>query len=141
MDPLKAQQDPIQSTKSTIEEGPRAINKLDHAQRLHKKFNLMLWTECSMFSNALLFLSFQVVQKRHKRAALHTFFLFFLIHNRPILTCKCLSHWGKDPRHVKKRKKRCQTALVLSQWMRMWSTDSSSLQQRKHLFATTHPLL
>ena len=42
MHPLKAQQDPIQSTKSTIEEGPRAINKLDHAQRLHKKFNLIL---------------------------------------------------------------------------------------------------
>ena len=47
------------------------------------------------------------------------FYFYFFIHNRPILTCKCLFHWGKDPRNVKKWKKRCQTALVLSQWRRM----------------------
>ena len=63
-----SQQDPIQSTKSTVEEGLRAINNLDHAQRLQRKESLIPCTECSLLLNALLFLSFQIVQKGHRGA-------------------------------------------------------------------------
>lgn len=31
---------PNQSTKSTVEEGIEAVNNLDHAQRLQRKYNL-----------------------------------------------------------------------------------------------------
>ena len=118
----------------------KKINKLVHAQRLHKKLNLILWTECLMFSNALLFLTFQFVQKRHKGAALHTFLLFLPTTNLCQLVSVSLTEEGRTQDMRKSEKRRCQTALVLSQWMRMWSTDSSSLQQRKHLFAIAHPL-
>ena len=48
------QQKPNQSTKSTIEEGSRAINNLDHTQRLQRKESLILCIECSSFFNTIL---------------------------------------------------------------------------------------
>ena len=70
-----SQQDTIQSTKSTVEEGLRAINNLDHAQRLQRKESLIPCTECSLLLNALLFLSFQIVQKGHRGANHMIFFV------------------------------------------------------------------
>ena len=68
---------PNQSTKSTTEVRPETKNPLVHAHRLQSKTDLHPWIECSTFSRALLFLSFQTIQKRHKRAESHTFFLSF----------------------------------------------------------------
>ena len=70
------QQDLIQSTKSTIKEGLRVINNLDHAQRLQRRKSLILCIECSSLLNALLFLSFQIVQRRYRGASRYTIFLF-----------------------------------------------------------------
>ena len=79
--------------------------------------------------------------KRYKGVDLHTFLFFLPTPDLCQLVSVSLTEEGKTQDKPKSEKMRFQTALVLSQWMRMWSTDSSSLQQRKPLFAITHSLL
>ena len=105
------------------------------------KENLNPWIDHPSLSNALLFLSFQTVQKKHKGAAHHAFF-FFLPTKKPCHLSKASLTEERSTHDTPKREnKRCRKTLVLSQWKRTWSTDSSSLRHRKHLFAKDHPLL
>ena len=54
-------------------------NPLVHAHKLQRKNDLHPWIECSLFAKALLFLSFQTIQKRHKGAENPTFFNQFFL--------------------------------------------------------------
>lgn len=135
---IPPQQDLIQSTKSIIEEGPRPINKLNHTQRLHKKLSLIIQLECSLFLNALLFLSFQIVQKKaQKGRACHTLFLF-LTQKRLVPTCEHLSHWrGKNPRHQKRENRRCQHQKE----KRCWTLRHTAPLPPKPFMGLSPPLL
>ena len=84
------QQAPIQSTKSTIEKEPKTINNLDQAHKLQRKASLIPLSESSLLPNALLFLSFLTIHKRHKGATTKPF--PFPTHKRPMPTWKQLSH-------------------------------------------------
>ena len=105
------------------------------------KENFNPWIDQPSLSKALLFLSFQIVQKKHEGVTRHAFFLF-LPTKTPCHPSKA-SLTKEDSTHdsPKRENKRCHNNLVLSQWRRMWSTDSSSLRHRKHLFTKDHPLL
>ena len=105
------------------------------------KENFNPWIDQPSLSKALLFLSFQIVQKKHEGVTRHAFFLF-LPTKTPCHPSKA-SLTKEDSTHdtPKRENKRCHNALVLSQWRRMWSTDSSLLRHRKHLFTKDHPLL
>ena len=114
---------------------------LHQAPRLQKKENFNPWIDRPLLSNALLFLYFQTVQKRHKGAIHHAFFLFLPTkkpchRNKASLTKEWSTH--DTP---KRENRRYYKTLILLQWRRMWSTDSSSLRHGKHLFAKDHSLL
>ena len=70
------QTNPKQSMKSTMDINLSPINSLVQVNKLHKNKYFSLWIENSTFSKDLLFLFFQIVQKRHKGAALQIFFRF-----------------------------------------------------------------
>ena len=70
------QTDPNQSMKSIMDNNLSPINSLVQVNKLHKNKYFSLWIESSTFSKDLLFLSFQIDQKKHKGAALQTFFCF-----------------------------------------------------------------
>ena len=114
---------------------------LHQAQRLQAKEDFNPWIDCPSLSKVLLFLSFQTIQKRHKGATHHACFLFFPTKepchpNKASLTDEESTH--ATP---KRKNRRHHKTLVLARWRRIWSTDSSSLRQRKHLFAKDHSLL
>ena len=54
------------------------MNTLVHDQRLQRKLYFSLRLDCFSFSNELLFLSLQIIQKMHKGVAHHAFFGFLL---------------------------------------------------------------
>ena len=66
---------PNQLMKSTMGINLSLINSLVQVNKLHKNKYFNLWIESSTFSKDL-FLSFQIVQKMHKGAALQTCFRF-----------------------------------------------------------------
>ena len=70
------QNKPNQSIKSTMDIELSPINSLVQVNKLLKNKNFSLWIDSSTFSKDLLFLSFQIVQKKHKGATLQTFFRF-----------------------------------------------------------------
>ena len=113
-----------QSTKSTMEEGLETKYTLAQAQRLQQKESLSPWTGCPSFSKATLFLSFQTIQKRHRGAPLHTFFLFLPTKepchpNHVSLTKKVSTH-----NTLKRENNKCQRILVILQCNKMQSSDS-----------------
>ena len=126
--------------KSIINKESTLRPPLVQIKKLHKKENFNTWSESSTFSKTLLFLSFQTVQNGLRGATLHAFFLFFP------------TKWPCQPRSISlteecttqttpsKENTNCHNKLALEQWRRMWSQDSSSPLQRKHLFTNDHPL-
>ena len=114
---------------------------LHQAQRLQTKKNFNPWIDHPSLLNASLFLSFQTIQKRHKGVACHAFFLFFPMEKACHPNKASLTEEGSTHKIPKRENKRCHKTLVLTWWRRMWSTNSSSLRQRKHPFAKYHPLL
>ena len=52
-----------------------------------------------------------------------------------------LTEKGNTQNTPKRENNKFHNPLVLTQWIRMWSMNSSSDWQRKHLFAKHHPLL
>ena len=119
------QTNPNQSMKSTMDINFSPINSLVQDNKLHKNKYFSLWIENSTFSKDLLFLSFQIVQKRHKGAALQTFFHFLptKVSCQPSivsLTVDCITQ-----KTLKGENKSSHNTLVLSQCKRMWSIDSS----------------
>ena len=70
------QTDPNQSMKSTMNINLSPINSLVQINKLHKNNYFSLWIASFTFSKDLLFLSFQIVQKRYKGATLQTLFRF-----------------------------------------------------------------
>ena len=105
------QQAPNQSTKSTTEE-PNAAHNLDHTQRLQSKTSLIPWSDSSLLSNTLLFLSFQTVQNKHKRAARETFFLFLPKKDPCQLESNSLTEEGSTRDTPNRANKRCQDTMV-----------------------------
>ena len=101
----------------------------------------MAWSARSTLLNALPFLSFHKVHKRHKGAALHAFALSlptkapFHPRNFP-LTVKC-----KTQCTPKREKIRFHNISALVQNRKRWSFVSSSSLHKKHLFGMFHSLL
>ena len=103
-----------------------------------KKFNI--WIENSSLSKAILFLSFQTIQKRHIGVALQTL-LLFLPTNEPCHPKRTsLTNEGIIHNTLKKLNNKSHKTLDLEQWVRKWSMVSSTSQQRKHLFRSDHSL-
>ena len=55
------------------------MNSLVQSKRVHKKTVLSTWSGCSRHADDPWFLSFQMVQNKHKEAILYSFFGFFPI--------------------------------------------------------------
>ena len=64
------------SKKLTRVKGPSSTNILVHDHKIQTKEFFSLWNESSSSLKAILFLSFQTVQKIYKGAALQAFLLF-----------------------------------------------------------------
>ena len=95
---------PNQSKKLSKGRGPSFTTDLVHYQRLHTKEFFNLWIKSFSLSKAILFLSFQTAQKRHKGAAFHTF-LRFLPKLKPHHPRRVsLTTKRKDPSNSKKSK-------------------------------------
>ena len=124
-----------------MERGLRTIYNLHHTQRLQSKENLSPWTDDPLFSNALLFISFQIVQKRHKGVAHHAFFHFLPTKEPCHSKNGSLIEEGSTHDTPNRENKRCHKTLALSQWRRMRSMDSSYLRHMKHPFSKDQPLL
>ena len=84
------QRAPIQSTKSTIEEKLRAINNLDHAQRLQRKTSLIPWLESSLLSNTTI--TFLPDYLKNIQRSYPPNFFPFPTHKWPVPTWEHLSH-------------------------------------------------
>lgn len=69
--------EPNQSTKSTIDNDTSSIQCLAQSKKLYVKEDLSTCSDCFTFSNVFQFVSFQIVQNKHKRAVVHALFQFF----------------------------------------------------------------
>ena len=86
------------------------------------------------------FLSFQTLQKIHKGVVLQIMLHFFPIKEwchpkRASLTIVVCTQWIPN-----RSNNNYQRILTFKQWRRVWSMDSSSSLQRKHLLTKDHPL-
>ena len=78
--------------------------------------------------------------KKTQRGCLHTFLRFLPILNPRQPRRVSLTERGRTQLTLKIANNNSHKTLALVQWIRIWSIDSSSTQQRKHLLAKFHPL-
>ena len=113
---------------------------LVHSKRVQKKRAFKPWSKSSSSLKILRLRSFQTHQNMQMGAKPQTA-LFFLW--KPLTF-----HWRRrfltESRNTqvtpKRANKKIQSSLVLAQWIKMWSIDSSLSLQRLHLLTICHPL-
>lgn len=113
---------------------------LNHPHRLLRKENFIFWTDTSILSNAVLFLSFHIDQKRHNTVALHALFILLSIFGKCQLLIISLTMEGMTQKIPNTLNNRLQSLLVTSQWSRRWLMFSSSHRHKKHLLGKEKPL-
>ena len=115
-------------------------NFLAQCQRGHKKEFFRTWFVFSKFSDVVQFLSLQMVQNKHKGAAIHASLHFFptkVPYQRDIIS---LIIEGNIHSTLYNKNNKCQKILIIAQGKKTWSANSSTLE-RLHLFSKIHPLL
>ena len=127
--------------KNSEKRESKSNNCWDHSRRDRKKRLLKQVSNISSSWNVLRFRSSQIHQKRQIGANLQTT-LFFVpspltFHSRS----RFLTEAGNTHTTPKEESNKVQNSLVLPQWIRMWSTDSSFSLQRLHLLTIDQPLL
>lgn len=88
-----------------------------------------------------MFISFHTNQKRHKGVVIQAF-LHFLPTKEPCQPRRVsLTETGRNHNTPKRTNNNSHKTLALVQLIRIWSIDSSSTPQKKHLLAKCHSLL
>ena len=124
------QREPTQSMKSINIKGPFSINNLVAYHNKYTKEPFSLWMDNTSSSKAILFLTFQTVQKKHKGPTLQTFLRFLPTKNPFQLKRVSLTEEGNTHKTPKREKNTSHKALVFTQWRSKWSMDSSFEWQR-----------
>ena len=121
---------PTNQKKLIKNKGSSFINNLVQDQKLQTKEFFILWIKSSSLSKTILFLSFQTVQKRHNGAIIQAF-LRFLPTKEPCQPIKVsLIDNGRTHVTPKIANNNSHKTLAMVQWIRIWSINSSSEQQR-----------
>ena len=122
--------------KSNKDSNLSHINNLDKENKLHKNKTFNLWSESSTFSNNLVFLSFQIIQKRHKGATLQTSFLFLPTKvscqpKRVSLTKEWITmKYQKERTKVATTPSSCYNAKDVVNWLLVSVTQETSIGRR-----------
>ena len=113
---------------------------LIHSKRIWKKRSFKPWSESSSSLNNLWLRSFQTHQNKQMGAKHQTALFFFWNPSTFHWRRRFLTKSGNTQATPKRPNKKIQSSLVLAQWIKMWSVDSSLSLQRLHLLTIWHPI-
>ena len=118
------------SIKSNKEDGSSCSspkrNPREHINRLVMRESLRAWIVHCSPSKFLWFRFFQIVHKKQRRIVLQTFLLYLPTKLPCHPSNKSLTEKRRTHEMPKKEKSKCHNSLAIPQWMRRWSTDSST---------------